>query len=214
MLAGLMAQHHGNRTPDMEWFDDLGYVLMMVKLPASFLSAAMLTMLVGCASPAIVPEALERQIDKTVAFSQVIQSPDSYRGKMVVWGGEVLKANALQGGTQLEVLQLPLTENQEPARDRMASQGRFIAWQQEFLDPATIAEGTRVTIVGELSGAVVGKMDEADYRYPVMETKYLHRWEARDVDEPRRYGPWWSVFGGVGFGGGGSRSGGGISIGF
>ena len=59
----------------------------------------------------------------------------------------------MKGGTQLEVLQLPLEDDQGPVTERTASKGRFLAWQKEFLDPATIADGTRVTIVGEVTGA-------------------------------------------------------------
>lgn len=172
----------------------------------------MLVVLAGCASSTVIPEPLESQIDKGVTFDQIRESPDSYRGKLVVLAGEVLKAKALQGGTQLEVLQLPMDDDKGPVTDRMESKGRFLAWQQDFLDPATIADGTRITIVGEVTGASVGKMDEADYRYPTLEVKHLHRWEPRRADEPRTAGPWYGIFGGVGFGGGG-RSGGGISIG-
>jgi outer membrane lipoprotein len=184
----------------------------MLSYTEKLLSSAILMLLAGCASTSIIPEPLEQQVDKGLSFSQVLESPDSYRGKVVVLGGEVLKAKALQGGTQLEVLQLPLDNDQGPVTDRMESKGRFLAWQKDFLDPATIAEGTRVTIVGEVTGVAVAKMDEADYRYPTMDVKHMHRWEPRRADEPRSSGPWYGVFGGVGIGGGG-RSGGGISIG-
>ena len=168
----------------------------------------------GCASTRVIPEALESQVEKTVTFEQILESPDSHRGKVVLLGGEVLKAKAMKGGTQLEVLQLPLDDDQGPDLDRMHSKGRFLALHKEFLDPATIVDGTRVTIVGEVTGAVVEKMDEADYRFPTLEVRHLHQWDRRREDHPRASGPWWGVFGGVGFGGGGSRSGGGISIGF
>ena len=177
------------------------------------LTTVILVLLTGCASTSIIPEPLEPQVDRGVTFEQIRESPDSYRGKMVMLGGEVLKAKALHGGTQLEVLQLPLDDDEGPVTDRMASKGRFLAWQKEFLDPATITEGRRVTIVGEVTGASTGKMDEADYRYPTLEVKHLHQWEARRADESRTAGPWYGIFGGVGFGGGGGRSGGGISIG-
>jgi len=186
----------------------------MMQHAIRFLAMAMLALMAGCASALVIPEPLEQQVDKAVTFSEVLESPDSYRGKVVVWGGEVLKAKALKGGTQLEVLQLPLDDEQGPVPERMESKGRFLAWQSEFLDPATMTDGTRVTIVGEVTGASVEKMDEADYRYPTLDVKHLHRWEVRQPDDRRSHGPWWGVFGGVGFGGGGSRSGGGISLGF
>lgn len=179
-----------------------------------YLIIGFLVAMAGCASTQVIPESLEPLVEKTVTFDQIVASPDSYRGKVVLLGGEVLKAKVMQDGTQLEVLQLPLDDDQEPGLDRLQSKGRFLALHKEFLDPATIAEGARVTIVGEVTGASVEKMDEADYRFPTLDVKHLHRWNARRLDERRTSGPWWSVFGGVGFGGGGSRSGGGISIGF
>jgi len=171
----------------------------------------LLAVTVGCAT-SVIPESLEPQVDKAVTFSQVLESPDSYHGRVVVWAGEVLKAKAMKGGTQLEVLQLPLDDEQRPVTGRMESKGRFLALQHEFLDPATMTDGTRVTIVGEITGASVEKIDEADYRFPTLDVKHLHRWDAKRTEEHPVSGPWWNVFGGVGFGGG-TRSGGGISIG-
>lgn len=174
------------------------------------LSALMLG-LSGCAS-SVIPEPLAQQIDRSVTFEQVLEQPEPYRGRIVLWAGEVLKARALQSGTDLEVLQLPINEGQAPVWRRTESKGRFLATTKEFLDPATFTDGTRVTIVGEISGASVGKLDEADYRYPVIDVKHLHRWEARRPEDLRGSGPYWGAFGGVGVGGG-TRGGGGISIG-
>ena len=190
----------------------LGYTgLMMRNLQAVIIGMAVFA--AGCAPP-VVPESLAPQIDQALTFNQMVESPDTYRGKVVVLGGEILKAKALKGGTQLEVLQLPLDSDQEPVTDRMESKGRFLAVQKEFLDPATIAEGTRVTVVGEVTGSIVDKMDEADYRFPTLDVKHLHRWDVKRAEQRSAPGPWWNVFGGVGFGGGGTRSGGGISIGY
>lgn len=193
----------------------LGYTDAMMMRAMRGLILMLVTVTAGCTSTSVIPESLEPQVDKALTFSQVVESPDSYRGKVVVWGGAVLKAKAMKGGTQLELLQLPLDDDQEPVTERRESKGRFLALQKEFLDPATIAEGTRVTIVGEITGASVEKMDEADYRFPTLDVKHVHRWDPRRMDDRRASGPWWNVFGGVGIGGGGGgRSGGGISIGF
>lgn len=58
----------------------------------------------------------------------------------MVLGGVALKAKRLKAGTQIELLQLPLDTGESPILDRQQSQGRFLAVQQEFLDPATIVE--------------------------------------------------------------------------
>jgi outer membrane lipoprotein len=158
--------------------------------------------IVGCSSSrAGIPEALEPQIDKNVTFTEVLTSPDSYKGHLIVLGGEVLKARKLKEGTQVELLQLPLNKYQEPTTDLTQSQGRVLVLHQEILDPATLTPGMLVTFVGEVSGAVIGKIDEVDYRYPTLTVKHWHVWSPGPLED-RRGGPYIGVFGGGDVGGG------------
>ena len=169
-------------------------------------------LLVGCSSQRIVPESMEPLVDRTVSFQDVLISPESYKGRVLVLGGEVLNAKRLRDGTQLELLQLPFEEGEEPSLDRQRSQGQFLALQQEFLDPATMAEGTRVTIVGEVSGAKTDRRDDVEYRYPTLIVKHLHVWRVQSYSQRQ---PGLSIGGGGGMGvGGRSRGGGGFRIGF
>ena len=63
----------------------------------------------GCSSsPVKIPEILESQIDKNVTFTEVLTSPESYTGRLILLGGEILKSKRLKEGTQVELLQLPL----------------------------------------------------------------------------------------------------------
>ncbi len=119
---------------------------------------------------------MEPLVDRTVSFRDVLTSPEFYKGRVLVLGGEVLKAKRLRDRTQVELLQLPLEDGEEPTFDRQQSQGRFLALQQEFLDPATLVEGTRVTIVGEVSGAKTDRLDDVEYQYPTLIVKHLHVW--------------------------------------
>jgi outer membrane lipoprotein len=154
----------------------------------------------GCAST-VVPESLQKQVDERLTFAQLKESPDSYRGHLVVLGGEVISAKRSKDGTQIEILQLPLSY-QEPEWDRTSSQGRFIAIQKEFLDPATIPAGTRVTVVGEVTGAVTRPLDETEYVFPTLEVKSLKVWPDRmSYAQPRPYagpyywgGPYWGPY--------------------
>ena len=168
-------------------------------------------LLVGCSSQRIVPESMEPLVDRTVSFQDVLISPESYKGRVLVLGGEVLNAKRLRDGTQLELLQLPLEDGERPSHDRQRSQGRFLAMQQEFLDPATMAEGTRVTIVGEVSGAKTDRLDDVEYRYPTLIVKHLHVWQVQSYSQ-RQPGLSIGGFGGMGVGGR-SRGGGGFRIG-
>lgn len=190
----------------------MAYSAGMPRSFSSFVFVLLTLVLSGCSSHSIVPETLEAQVDKTLTFPELIASPESYQGRVVVVGGEVLKAKRLKEGTQIEILQLPLNEDQEPTPDRTQSQGRLLALQPEFLDPATLAEGTRITLVGEVTGAKTDRLDDVDYRYPTLTVKHWHPWPPPTYDG-RRGGPYFGVFGGMGVGGG-TRSGGGFGIGF
>lgn len=142
-----------------------------------FAGIALTVVMVGCASESVVPASLQAQLDKSLTFPQLRESPQSYNGRLMVLGGEVLSAKRLKEGTRIEVLEIPLESSLQPGLDRTASRGRFLAFQKEFLDPATIPPGTRVTIVGEITGAVADKLDETDYTYPTLDIKSLKVWQ-------------------------------------
>jgi len=162
----------------------------------------LLAVLSGCATTSsVVPASLKTQVDENLTFAQIKETPDSYRGRIVVLGGEVLSAKRLKDGTRIEMLQLPLAD-QEPGWDRSKSQGRFLAIQKDFLDPATLPKGTRVTIVGEITGSMTLPLDETEYTYPVLEVKNLTTWPDRTAQPqfpPYYYGPYggpyWGPYG-------------------
>jgi outer membrane lipoprotein len=123
----------------------------------------------GCATQ----QAEEGSASTQINFLQVKAAPDSYRGQSVVFGGEVLSARRLKEATRIEILQLPLDRSGHPGVDRTQSQGRFIAMQREFLDPATLPPGTRVNVTGEVTGSMTLLLDETEYTYPVIEARHI-----------------------------------------
>lgn len=140
----------------------------------------------ACASPTTLPPTFQGY-DSTVTFVQVKDTPDSYRGKLVMFGGEVLAARRLKEGTRIEILQLPLDGSQIPVSDLTTSQGRFLAIQRDFLDPATIPPGTRVTVTGEVLAPTAGRLDEMDYTFPTLEVRSFKVWPKQDSALPRSY---------------------------
>ena len=178
-------------------------------------SAAVLAALVGCASSKVIPKDLARQVDPSVTFNQIYDSPSGTQGRVVALGGEVLNAKRTKEGTEVEVLQLPLDRAQRPILNRTQSQGRFIALQRDALDPATLTPGTPVTVVGEVRGARRQALDEAEYQYPILEVRHLAVLEDQAYQNQRYARPGVSVYGGGGYGGWGGGMGGiGIGIGF
>ncbi len=165
----------------------------------------------GCVSdPNVVPETFQSQIDPSLTFPEMLKDPTVHKGAVVLLGGEVLVAKRLMEGTRLEIMQLPLDEAEEPVFDRSASQGRFLAIESSFLDPATLPTNTRVTLVGEVTGVTHANLDEMKYPYPTLTIKHLYVWPERERHDPADSGPSFGIFGGGGTGG---RVGGGVSIG-
>ena len=133
----------------------------------------LLITLAGCAS---TQEAEDRQ---ALTFLQVKAAPDSIQGQSTVFGGRVLTARRQKDGTRIEILQLPLDRSLRPVYDLTQSQGRFIAIYREFLDPATLPPGTRITVTGEVSGSTTLPLDETDYTYLVINIKRVQVWPHR-----------------------------------
>lgn len=157
------------------------------------LLSTILLIAAGCAAS---QESGESAQPPPITFAQVKATPDSYRGQAVTWGGEVLSARRLKEGTRIEILQLPLNSSLQPTMELNNSQGRFVALQREFLDPATIPAGTFVTVTGEVAGSVTLPLDETEYTYPIVELNTMNVWSRMD-DQPIRIrphmgpGPYW-----------------------
>ncbi len=109
----------------------------------------------------------------------------------------------MKEGTRIKILQLPLTSSLQPTLDLRKSQGRFVAMQKEFLDPATIPAGTFVTITGEVAGSVTMPLDETKYTYPIVDIKNLRVWTKDEEGSPwihspigpgPYWGPYWSPY--------------------
>jgi outer membrane lipoprotein len=162
----------------------------------------LLVMLAGCASTQEAGDGSDAQTT-ALTFLQVKAAPDSFKGQPVAFGGKVLTARRQKDSTRIEILQLPLDQSLRPGYDLTQSQGRFIAVQREFLDPATLPPGTRVTVTGEVSDSITLPLDETDYTYPVINIKRVHVWAASENMAPRirpyagpgsYWGPYWSPY--------------------
>jgi outer membrane lipoprotein len=164
-------------------------------------TVALLVTLTSCAS---TQEAGDGSDAQAPTFLQVKAAPNSFEGQSVVFGGKVLTARRQKDGTRIEILQLPLDRSTRPGYDLTQSQGRFIALYREFLDPATVPFGTRITVTGEVSGSITLPLDETDYTYPVIDIKRVQVWAGLEDVAPRihpyymgpgpYWGPYWSPY--------------------
>jgi len=154
----------------------------------------------GCSGVQVVPKDMEDRVNRDISFVQLLESPLPYNGQILVVGGQVLSAKRLKNSTRIAILQLPLNPDMKPVESLQESQGRFLALQEEFLDPATLPLGTRVTVVGEVSGMVNLPLDDTTYDFPTLVIKRLTVWPATSTYrgiQPYPYpywGPYWGPF--------------------
>jgi outer membrane lipoprotein len=173
--------------------------------------AGVLILPYGC-GPQVIPKELEGQVDRKVSFLQLKESPATYTGRTVVLGGEVLSVKRVKDTTRIEVLQIPLDASLEPVPDRMTSQGRFLAVQKEFLDPAILPVGTRITVIGEMTGTTTLPIDDIQYMYPTLVIRHLKVWERQPSGLNSRPPVSIGIGGGIGRGGGFGGIGGGVGF--
>lgn len=152
-----------------------------------------------------VPSWLEREIDTSVRFADLKAAPSEYIGRTVMIGGSVIRAKRTGAGTELELLQLPSSKEGPATEERLQSEGRFLAVREAFLDPASLPEGTPVTVIGTVTGETTRQLDETDYTYPILEVKHIIDWNTvasqRRRDRSPYYGAYYPPSYGYGWGG-------------
>ena len=137
------------------------------------LVVVLLTFVSGCAH--VISQDLREAADPGVTFREILNNPNAYRGRSVVWGGEIIETtNKRDGSTLLEVFQRSLNWREEPTG---LSDGRFLARVDNYLDPYVYRKGRSITVAGELLGEEVRPLGEMNYRYPLVFSKQLHLWE-------------------------------------
>ncbi|MZG54637.1 MAG: starvation-inducible protein [Nitrospinae bacterium] len=152
-----------------------------------FLIFLLLIGMIGCAHP--VSRELRQDIDETLTFDRLLETPEEYIGKRVMFGGAIVETRALPEGTEIEVVQKKIDFTGYPeAGDE--SGGRFIFFNKGFLEPEIYSKGRGVTGVGKLTGTRMGKVGERPYEFPVIEVEELKLLD--DIERnPYFYPPYW-----------------------
>jgi len=148
------------------------------------LAMAAMLLLAGCAH--VISKQTLKEVDTNITFAQVAKDPDAYKGKTVLLGGDIIKAQNFSNMTLIVVLQRPLGRRGEPAAGDV-SEGRFIIRNPGFLDPAIYSPGRKITVAGTVVGKEVRPLGEIEYTYPIIEKRELHLWpeEEAATAEPR-----------------------------
>jgi outer membrane lipoprotein len=135
-------------------------------------------MLLGTAActPPVSKQSLNL-VDPGITFEEVRQNPDRHVGRYLLVGGAIAAVRGSDsGGSELEMVQFP-TNHRGRIISTDRSDGRFIARDSTFRDPAIYHPGRLVTLVGQVAGQMTGRLGEVDYLYPVLTVHELHLWD-------------------------------------
>lgn len=135
-----------------------------------------LPLLIGCAP--VISQEIREQVDPALTFKAVFQDAEAFKGKVVLWGGEIIQTHNMKDGTWIEVLQRPLAGDDRPIRTG-PSEGRFMIQHDGFLDPAVYGPGRELTVAGEVRGRRDQPLGEIEYGYPVVAERQLVVWTPR-----------------------------------
>ena len=144
--------------------------------------AGLAAFLMAC-TPAISKDSL-KLADPTLTFTMVAKNPESYEGKNILVGGDILATNAREGETWVEVLQKPLDWQNKP-KDTDESYGRFLLRIPGFADPAIYSPGKKITVLGEVEGKKVQRLRELNYTYPVLLPREHYLWKTPAEGAPQ-----------------------------
>jgi starvation-inducible outer membrane lipoprotein len=168
----------------------------MMRQTTWYLTLFLSVYLFGCAP--VISEEIRGKADVSLTFKEVAQSPDSYEGKFVLWGGEVIQTLPQDdGSTFIEVLEWPLGWRGKPRRT-VSFQGKFLVLSKKPADASPYAGKVRITVAGEIQGSMQGEkvksVSDPTYRYILLLSKEIHIWKEYGYQystpyEPQRYDP-------------------------
>jgi len=148
----------------------------------------------GCVH--VISKDIRTQTSPLITFRQVSQDPNAYRGRTVVWGGEIIETtNQKDGSTLIEVFERPLGLKDDP-KLTAASEGRFLIRSDKYLDPYIYRKGRKITVGGEILGEETKPLGKMDYHYPMVLSKQTYLWD-ESYYYPNIYSrsyyldPWW-----------------------
>ena len=150
---------------------------------------AIVALLAGCATLPI-SQAYRDEAKGNLTLSRVQQDPEKYAGATVIWGARIIETANTPSGSELVLVEMPLDAYERP-QDFAASEGRFIAKTNAFLDPEIYQVGTDITIAGRVTGHEERPLGKSQYTYPVLDLKQGFLWRDEAVPYYYGYGPYY-----------------------
>ena len=142
----------------------------------------------------IISRQLQYKAGVPVPFEELLESPDVYRGRVVILGGYILEVVNKPESSLIIVVQTPLGSRNKP-KSKDLSKGRFIVRTDNFLDPEVYTKGRKLTAGGSISGELEQPLGDRTYLYLVIEAEELYLWPIEKYYnrpyDPYFYYPWY-----------------------
>jgi len=124
-------------------------------------------------------------IDLSIAPQQAVAESETLQDVQMLWGGVIISSVNFKDATQFEILAYPLASDQRPDTDK-SPLGRFLAFQEGYLETSDYAQGCLISITGRLQNKRSGRIGESEYTYPVLKIDQLHLWRKRgEASDPQ-----------------------------
>lgn len=127
----------------------------------------------GCASNP--PSSISQAEVDDLSLAQVRGAGDTYLESTVRWGGVITEVENKADRTWVFLVDRELRDHEQPITDS-ASDGRFIASFNGFIDPLVYKVGRPLTVVGNIEGSTVRAIGEYDYQFPIVNVRDSHLW--------------------------------------
>jgi outer membrane lipoprotein len=154
-----------------------------------FRATVIMSLVALSACAPVISSEWRKEARKDLIFEQVQRTPSAYTGSIVIWGGIIISTATLTNETMITMLETPLGSREKPESGDY-TQGRFIAVTPLFLDPVVFAKGRKITVAGEIVGAVKRPLGRSmpSYLYPILSIKQIHLWSIPEYSLPDY---WW-----------------------
>lgn len=132
-------------------------------------------MCMGCHKQ-VISSQFQDQANLNLDVSGVLVDPKAAKGQTVVWGGQVVRNVKRDRGTLIEVMQMPLDDDQRPVGGSQGL-GRFIVAMSGYLDMLAYDKGRQVTVAGVVQGVKDLPHGQAKVTYVLLRGKEIYAWE-------------------------------------
>lgn len=157
-----------------------------VRALLTFVLSGML--LAGCASS--IPDIIRNAPSGNPGVGEVRTDPSLLIGARVRWGGTIVAVENRASESWIEIVARHLERDGRP-QESGASEGRFLARIDGFVDPVVYAKGRRLTVVGALEEPVTRSIGDFSYAFPVVHSESHFLWEPLSPPPSVIHGPFW-----------------------